>query len=61
MERKEESLVLFATSIAMELARGLTLDELEELRCLVNQVSCSLSTLISQKHNFLKRKNHEKK
>lgn len=57
MERKEEELVLFATSIAMQLARGLSLDELEDLRCLINQVSCSISTLISQKCNCQKRKN----
>lgn len=57
MERKEEELVLFATSIAMQLARGLSLEELEDLRCLINQVSCSISTLISEKHNCLKRKN----
>lgn len=61
MERKEEELVLFATSIAMQLACGLSLDELEDLRCLINQVSCSISTLIAQKCNFQKRKNIEKK
>ena len=60
MKRKDEELVLLATSIAMQLAQGLTLDELEDLRCLVNQVSCSLSTLISNKYNCLKRQNNKK-
>lgn len=56
MACKEEELILLATSIAMELARGLELDELEDLRNLVNQVSCSLTTLINSKYNVLKRK-----
>lgn len=56
MACKEEKLVLLATSIAMELARGLELEELEDLRNLVNQVSCSLTTLINSKYGLLKRK-----
>lgn len=56
MACKEEELVLLATSIAMELARGLELEELEDLRNLVNQVSCSLTTLINSKYGLLKRK-----
>ncbi len=56
MARKEEELILLATSIAMELARGLELEELEDLRNLVNQVSCSLTTLINSKYGVLKRK-----
>ncbi len=60
MACNDEELVLFATSIAMELARGLTIEELEDLRCLVNQVSCSLSTLIGNKYSKLKRKNQLK-
>ena len=56
MACKEEELILLATSIAMELARGLELGELEDLRNLVNQVSCSLTTLINSKYNVLKRK-----
>ena len=57
MDRKDEQLVLFATSIAMELAKGLSLEDLEDLRNLVNQVSCSLTTLINNKYGILKRKN----
>ena len=45
--RTDEEMVLFATSIAMELAKGLDMKELEELRNLVNQISCSISTLIN--------------
>ena len=43
----DEELVLLATSIAMELAKGLDTKEIEQLRNLVNQVSCSLSALIN--------------
>lgn len=60
MECKDEELVLFATTIAMELAKGLTLEELEDLRSLVNQVSCSLSTLITKKYNLLRKRSQTK-
>ena len=43
----DEEMVLLATSIAMELAKGLDVKELEQLRNLVNQISCSISTLIN--------------
>lgn len=43
----DEELVLLATSIAMELANGLELEQIEELRNLVNQISCSLTSLIN--------------
>lgn len=56
MECKEEALVLFATSVAMQLSKGLSLEELEDLRCLINQVSCSISSLISQKYSFQKKR-----
>ena len=56
MACNEEELVLLATSIAMELARGLSLPELEDLRNLVNQVSYSLTTLINNKYGMQKRK-----
>jgi len=46
MKQIDEDMVLFATSIAMELAKGLNEHEIEDLRNLVNQISCSLSTLI---------------
>lgn len=51
----DEESVLFATSIAMELAKGLDLEEIEELRNLINQISCSLSTLINCKYHTKKR------
>lgn len=57
MECKDEELVLMATTIAMQLAKGLDVEELEDLRNLVNQVSCSLTTLINNKYSFLKRRN----
>lgn len=57
MSCKDEELVLLATTIAMELAKGLSVEELEDLRNLVNQVSCSLTTLLNNKYNFLKKKN----
>lgn len=46
MKKSDEELVLFATSIAMQLAKGLDKDELEQLRNLIGQISCSLNTLI---------------
>lgn len=44
--RTDEEMVLFATSIAMELARGLSTEEIENLRNLINQISLSLGTLL---------------
>lgn len=55
MDTKEESLILFATSIATQLACGLSVEELEDLRCLVNHVGCSISTIISLKCNHVKK------
>lgn len=46
MACNDEELVLLATSIAMELAKGKTEEEIEDLRNLVNQISCSLSSLL---------------
>ncbi len=59
MSQREEKMVLFATSIAMELAKNLDLDELEDLRALINQISCSLTTLINARCNS--KKKHDKK
>ena len=56
MDTKEEKLVLFATSIATQLACGLSVEELEDLRCLVNHIGCSISTIISLKCNREKKK-----
>jgi len=61
MECKDEALVLFATVLAMELAKGLSDEEIEELRNLVNQVSCSLSTLINCHHFKKKRGSNQTK
>ena len=55
MAQTNEELVLFATSIAMELAKGLDMQQLEELRNLINQISCSLSTLINCRFKHLKK------
>ena len=45
----DEEEVLFATAIAMNLACGLDEEELCDLIRLVNQVSCSLSSLLTKK------------
>lgn len=60
MECKDDELILLATSIAMQLTKGLSLEELEDLRCLVNQISCSISSLIGIKFSRQKRKNQLK-
>ena len=49
MKQNDEEMVLFATSIAMQLAKGLDEEEIEQLRCLLNQIICSLSTLVGKK------------
>ena len=46
MACSDEEMVLLATSIAMELAKGLNEHEIEDLRNFVNQISCSLSSLL---------------
>ncbi len=57
MDCHEEQMVLFATSIAMELGKGLSLEELEDLKILINQIQCSLCTLIASKCNTKNRFN----
>lgn len=47
MACSDEEMVLFATSVAMKLAEGLDCQQIEELRNLINQISCSLTTLIN--------------
>lgn len=44
---EKEDLITLATFIAMELSRGKTVEEIREMRDLVNQVACSLNTLLS--------------
>lgn len=61
MKTKDEQLVLLATTIATQLTCGLSFDELEDLRCLVNQVGCSISTIISLKCSRMKRNNENNK
>ncbi|MGN1201624.1 MAG: hypothetical protein ACI4R8_05180 [Candidatus Caccovivens sp.] len=51
MNCREEEMILFATSIAMELGKGLSLEELEDLKALINQIQCSLVNLIVSKYN----------
>ena len=52
----DEKMILLATSIAMELAKGLDVDELEDLRNFVNQIACSVSNLITRRYCVLKKK-----
>lgn len=56
MDCDEEKMILFATSIAMQLAKGLDEQELESLRNLINQISCSLTNLVVQRHCFIDKK-----
>ena len=49
MKGTDEQLVLFATSIAMELAKDLTIDEILQLQALLGQISFSLTTLVGCK------------
>ena len=51
-----EEKVLLATSIAVELAKGLSVEEIEDLRNLINQISCSLSTILNCNYSALKKK-----
>ncbi len=56
MKCTDEEMILLATSIAMELARGLNVEELEDLRNFVNQISCSVSNLITRRYCVMKKK-----
>ena len=56
MRDRDEELILLATSIAMELSRGLDIEELEDLRNFFNQISCSISNLITRRYCVSKRK-----
>lgn len=47
--KTDEEKVMFATSVAMQLAKGLDEEEIEELRCLLNQIIYSLSTLVGKR------------
>ena len=41
-----QEIIVLATYLAMELAKDKTIEEIKDLRDLVNQISCSLNTLI---------------
>lgn len=45
----DEEEILFATSIAMQLAWGLDREELCDLIRFVNQISCSLNSLVGKR------------
>ena len=51
-----DMLALFATQIAIDLSRGKSLDDLFLLKNVISQVSCVMSTIISQKIDLDKRK-----
>ncbi len=44
-----EKLVLIATQIALEISKGKSIAELNLIKSVVNQISCVLQTVISQK------------
>ena len=52
-----EKLALFATHLSIDISNGKSLDDLFLLKNVINQVSCVLSTIISQKIDLDKRKN----
>lgn len=49
MKGTDEQFVLFATSIAIQLADGLTTEEISELQYFISQISYSLNTLAACK------------
>ncbi|MBE7075561.1 MAG: hypothetical protein E7375_00635 [Clostridiales bacterium] len=58
MKNNESEIVLLASSFAMQLTKGLSLEELEDLKIFLNQVCCSVNSLISIKLcNLKKNKN----
>lgn len=50
-----EKLALFATQLAIDISKGKCLDDLFLLKNVISQVSCVLSTIISQKIEFDKK------
>lgn len=57
MDCKEEKLVLFATTIVLQLARGCDFEDLEDLRIVINQMSSTINSLIASCYSSQKRKN----
>mgnify|MGYP006962940727 CR=1 FL=1 len=51
-----DKLALFATQIAIDISRGKDLDDLFLIRTIIGQISCVLSTIISQKIDLDKKK-----
>lgn len=51
-----DKLALFATQIAIDISRGKDLDDLFLIRTIIGQMSCVLSTIISQKIDLDKKK-----
>ncbi len=50
-----EKLALFATQIAIDISKNKSIDELCLLRTVIGQISCVISTIISQKIDFDKK------
>ena len=51
-----DMLALFATQVAIDISKGKDLDDLFLLRNVISQISCVMSTIISQKIDLDKRK-----
>lgn len=51
-----DKLALFATQIAIDISKGKDLDDLFLIRTIIGQMSCVLSTIISQKIDLDKKK-----
>lgn len=51
-----DKLALFATQIAIDISRGKDLNDLFLIRTIIGQISCVLSTIISQKIDLDKEK-----
>lgn len=50
MKHNDEELIVWATSLAMQLSKGLSVEELDTLRMFFNQMCCSISSLICEKN-----------
>ncbi|MBQ8844757.1 MAG: hypothetical protein IJ008_01925 [Clostridia bacterium] len=51
MEEKDncEDIILIASALATQLSKGKTIREIIKIRSIVNQISCTLSTIITEK------------
>ena len=50
-----EELILLASTIAVELSKGKDIRELKRIRSLINQISCTLTTIITEKFENIKK------